>query len=94
VLADRYHSRVLKTPLEVKRALVYALHNHRHHGAGLGRSTPAACLDPLSTAPYFDGFTARVERPPQDAPAVPARTWLLRIGWKMHGLIASDEAPA
>ncbi|HEX4339465.1 MAG TPA: transposase [Polyangiaceae bacterium] len=93
VLADRYHSRVLKTPLEVKRALVYVLQNHRHHAVGVAPPTPAA-FDELSTAPYFDGFTVRVRRPPRDAPVVPARTWLLRVGWKVHGLITPDEVPA
>jgi hypothetical protein len=94
VLADRYHSRVLKTPLEVKRALVYVLQNHRHHAEGVDRSPRRAHLDPLSSAPYFDGFTVRVTRPPKDAPVVPARTWLLRIGWRIHGLISPDEVPA
>jgi REP element-mobilizing transposase RayT len=93
-LADRYHSRVLKTPLEVQRALVYVLHNHRHHAEGVDRSLHRAQLDELSTAPYFDGFTVRVRRTPKDAPVMPARTWLLRTGWKLHGLIAPNEVPA
>jgi REP element-mobilizing transposase RayT len=45
VLGDRYHSRALKTPLEVKRALVYVLHNHRHHAEGVDRSPRRASPD-------------------------------------------------
>jgi REP element-mobilizing transposase RayT len=94
VFADRYHSRALATPLEVRNVLVYVLQNHRHHAQRVHGSPHRVKLDELSTAPYFDGFTVRVRRPPKDAPVVPAKTWLLRAGWKLHGLIALNEAPA
>jgi hypothetical protein len=94
VFADRYHSRALVTPLEVRHAIRYVLQNHLHHASGPRPHTPSAFLDPLSTAPYFDGFTVKGNRLPEDAPVVPARTWLLRTGWRMHGLIAPDETPA
>jgi REP element-mobilizing transposase RayT len=91
VFADRYHARPLRSPLEVRRALLYVLHNHRHH-TGLPRG-PA--LDPLSSAAYFDGFS---QRPPahlhRDAPVAEPSTWLLRIGWRRHGLLGKDESPA
>jgi putative transposase len=98
VFEDRYHARALRTPVEVRRALVYVLHNHKHHLTGAGR---ASSFDPLSTAPYFDGFTARVWRwprdgfiPPKESPVVMAKTWLLRIGWRRLGLITPHERPA
>jgi putative transposase len=31
VLKERYHARILKTPIEVKRARLYLLNNARHH---------------------------------------------------------------
>ncbi len=31
VLADRYHSHVLRTPTEVRRAAHYIRHNYKHH---------------------------------------------------------------
>jgi REP element-mobilizing transposase RayT len=91
VFSDRYHARALRTPLEVRRALLYVLHNHRHHA---GKHRPTA-LDPLSSAAYFDGFGDCA--PPAvnaHAPVVASLTWLLRIGWRRHGFLGIDEAPA
>src|SRR5438046_7061990 len=48
VFADRYHAHVLRTPLEVRRALVYVLQNARKHGwrfAGIDPYTSGADLD-------------------------------------------------
>jgi len=96
VFADRYHARALTTPLEVRRALIYVLHNHRRHTVAPGGRSG---FDPLSTAPYFDGFAPDVPRPPPTAPpdarpAVAARTWLLCVGWKRHGLLGTRDVPA
>jgi REP element-mobilizing transposase RayT len=96
VFADRYHARALATPLEVRRALVYVLHNQRRHFVAPGRRSG---FDPLSTAPYFDGFAPDIVRPPATAPPgvlpfAPARTWLLRIGWQRHGLLGANDVPA
>ena len=60
VFAERYNARALRTPLEVRRALIDVFHNHRHHHSGAGRP---CFLDPMSTAPYFDGFTFRPRWP-------------------------------
>jgi len=95
VFGDRYHCHVLRTPLEVRRALVYVLHNHRHH---LGRDQPSG-FDSLSTAPYFDGFVEWLDRlrgrpPPEAAPVVPPQTWLLRVGWRRHGLLTAQDVPS
>ncbi|HEX4338993.1 MAG TPA: hypothetical protein VH062_23965 [Polyangiaceae bacterium] len=83
---------MLETPLEVKRALVYVLQNHRHHAAGVGQPTPAAWLDPVSTAPYFDGFTVRTRRARRDE-AGRAPSPALRVWSKTHRPIAPDDAP-
>jgi hypothetical protein len=56
VFADRFHERVLRSPLQVRNALVYVLQNLRKHGI---------CLegpDPFSSGPEFDGWRQRVER--------------------------------
>lgn len=92
VLAERFHLRVARTPLEVRRVLAYVLLNARRHAR---RSGPAA-LDPASSARWFDGFQQGPERPPASAgpPAVAApRTWLLRTGWRRHGLIDAHQVP-
>ena len=59
--------------------------------------------DPASSARWFDGWKRetfgtgrdRAPRPPADPPPVArARTWLLSFGWRRHGLIDFEEAPA
>jgi hypothetical protein len=96
VLADRYHARPLRTPTEVRRALVYVLQNHRKHGA----AGAVWLVDPCSSAPYFEGFKTRLSRwphqpfaPPRQAPTAAARTWLLRTGWRKLGLLDRRERP-
>jgi REP element-mobilizing transposase RayT len=87
VFADRYHARILRTPREVRCALVYVLQNARHHGIhGHGP-------DEYSSGPWFDGWTSRIAPPARASPTVAARTWLLRVGWRRHRLIGIDEAP-
>jgi hypothetical protein len=56
VLAERFHARVLKTPLEVRRVLLYVMNNYRHHLAQSGARTPFDWADPFSSVDYFDGF--------------------------------------
>lgn len=91
VFADRYHSHVLKSPREVRNTLVYVLHNARHHGVH------STLPDPCSSGAWFDGWDERItahgaqittRRPPDGSSPLPrARTWLLSIGWRRHGLI-------
>jgi REP element-mobilizing transposase RayT len=93
VWADRYHERILRTPREVRGALVYVLGNWRHHG---GERYPLGCIDPCSSAPWFDGFLEPKLPPPafQLPPVTPARTWLLTFGYQRYrGRISVDEGP-
>src|SRR5262247_736690 len=56
VLDGRYHSRSLRSPREVRRALAYVLLNARRHLAKrrhVARNAPAL-LDPASSARWFD----------------------------------------
>jgi putative transposase len=87
VFADRYHARALKTPREVRNVLAYVFFNARKHGVWL-----AELLDPCSSAAAFDGWR---ERPALHGAApcgtrwlARARTWLLTLGWKRHGLLS------
>jgi hypothetical protein len=50
VWADRFHARLLRTPREVRNALVYVLNNVRKH---IGR---VRGMDPCSSARWFDGW--------------------------------------
>ena len=94
VLADRYHLHILRTPREVRRAIAYVLLNARRHLAKLGRRLEAKpMIDPASSGRWFDGWRSGVGRA-HDPPAVAApRTWLLRVGWRRHGLLAPTEVP-
>jgi hypothetical protein len=98
VLADRYHVRLLPTPKEVRNALRYGLLNARRHAAvaraALRKKT--ARLDPASSARWFDGWRRRP--PDEPSPDTPrpvgrARTWLLNVGWRRHGLLDPADVP-
>src|SRR5262249_45049686 len=104
VLADRYHVRMLPTPREVHRALRYVLLNARRHSAVTTRTAVRAVddlLDRASSARWFDGwkrvaFTARdgVRCIADARPAVArAKTWLLNVGWRRHGLLDPFDVP-
>ena len=94
VLADRCHVHVLRTPREVRNAIAYVLLNTRRHLAKVGRALPRlAAIDPASSGRWFEGWAERLT-PASDQPAVaPARTWLLRTGWRRPGRIRRDEVP-
>jgi putative transposase len=92
---QRYHRRSLTTPREVRNALCYVLNNERHHADERGESLPSTWFDPFSSAPWFDGWeTAPVLGTQLPCPVARAQTWLLRQGWRRHGLIKLDEVPA
>lgn len=101
VFADRYHSRILKTPREVRFARVYVLLNARRHAAQRGCALPTHWMDPCSSWPWFDGWRncpagwlrqARAALGSQRSTAVPS-TWLMRVGWRRHGLIPIAGMP-
>ena len=87
--ADRWHGRSLRSPREVRNALVYVIQNRNKH-------SPSRGLDPLSSAQWFNGFRHSLPRsfrsitPRANAPP---RTWLLGTGWRRHGLIGLLEVP-
>lgn len=88
---SRYHRHDLRTPREVRHALIYVLANgHKHGEVARGE------LDPCSSAAWFDGWTT----PPSTTPAAPcpvraAETWLLRVGWTkvFPGHLFASEVP-
>jgi REP element-mobilizing transposase RayT len=95
VLKERYHQRVVRSPREVRNALVYVILNARKHGAALGLRLlrNVTSVDPASSGRWFQGW-ARALPPAPDEPAVATpRTWLLRVGWRRHGLIDPSEIP-
>src|SRR5215470_8348238 len=87
VVRDRYHERPLRTPRAVRNAIIYVLHNHRHHIRDHHR------VDPWSSAAWFDGWSADVPLPSTSSPVATPKTWLARTGWRRFGPIDLDEAP-
>ena len=90
VFADRYHARTLETPREVRNALVYVLQNARKHGSWSARRA-----DSYSSGASFDGWKHASDEVAVSSPrSLPrARTWLLAVGWRRHGLIDAREVP-
>jgi len=88
VWGDRYHTRALTTPREVRHGLVYVLFNVRKHNPNWRG------LDSRSSAHWFDGFQGHCRASnPGPSPVRPPRTWLATAGWRRHGLIAIGESP-
>src|SRR6185436_1152669 len=97
VFADRYHDRILKTPRETRNAIRYVLGNARKHAAQGGVSRPAQAIDTFTSAPWFDGWKEHITVRGIEAivrPVTDARTWMLTIGWRRHGLLSVHELPA
>jgi hypothetical protein len=100
VFLDRYFGRILKNPRQVRNTLCYVLNNFRRHAARRENVRIArGWVDELSSGRWFDGWRDRTH-PPHTQTAAPharavaaARTWLLRVGWRRHRLIAVDEVP-
>ncbi len=97
VFADRYHDRILKSPREVRNAIRYVLGNgSKHAAAGREVAVPQA-IDTYTSAPWFDGFRETIVVRGLEAivrPVADARTWMLTIGWRRHGLLSVHELPA
>jgi len=102
--ADRWHGRALKSPREVRNALVYVLANFRKHSA---RPVPRG-VDPCSSGAWFHGWRGiRAERGPpplagrawpvpatdEKVPVSAPQSWLLRKGFLRAGRVRFDESP-
>jgi len=83
---ERYHAHTLRTPREVRNAIVYVLMNAKKHGR------PVRGLDRFSSAKWFDGILGH--RPEEEnTPVASPRTWLAGVGWRRNGLIGVHESP-
>jgi putative transposase len=105
--ADRWHGRALRSPREVRNAVVYVLASFRKHTRW--RLPPG--VDPYSSGEHFtgwlewssaDGKAPYAERPPPGAvgaqpPPVlvsAARSWLLTVGLRRTRRVSIAEPPA
>lgn len=91
IFADRYHALLLRTPRAVRCALVYVLGNARKHGAWVPERP-----DVYSSGNEFDGWKGGRGKVADSCGNIleRARSWLLSVGWRRHGLIGLREAPA
>jgi len=92
VFSDRYHARGLRTPREVRNALVYVLQNARRHGLRI-----ISGLDAYASGFWFSGWREgqpRLVGSQSSLPLTGATTWLLSTGWwQRHGFIGLSESP-
>jgi hypothetical protein len=99
VFAHRYHSQLLRTAREVRNGLRYVLLNGRRHTGRAALASSPVRLDPASSGQWFDGWARLVpgageHKPHLDRPPVArARTWLVTVGWRRHGLIDPTDVP-
>jgi REP element-mobilizing transposase RayT len=102
VFVDRYHEERIKTPAQARNALAYVLNNWRKHREDRGERSRSWQIDPYATGWAFDGWKEREGEPfawkvPDEYRPIPVwlpRSWLLRTGWRMHGLIGVREVPS
>jgi hypothetical protein len=95
-LSGRYHVRALRTPREVRNAIAYVLLNARKHWRERYGSEPPVRLDEASSGRWFMGWRRSLGAPTGGDGArevALARSWLLRTGWRRHGLVDPGEVP-
>ena len=86
---DRFHQEIITTPTQARHTLNYVLNNwrkHREDARGPG-------VDPFSSGATFDGWNDTPLIAGDPLPVAAARTWLLTVGWRRHGSIATTEVP-
>jgi REP element-mobilizing transposase RayT len=103
VFPDRYHAEIITSPRQARHALAYVLGNWRKHGEDQREVTRGWRIDWYSSAVMFPHWTEYGDAmwlwrgPPTYDPLwvyVPG-TWLLREGWKKHGVtISCHEVPS
>jgi REP element-mobilizing transposase RayT len=102
VFPDRFHQEIIASPKQARRTLAYVLNNWRKHREDRGDLQSTWNVDPFSTGVLFDGWKEREEavvywrwRDTYDPMVVYLpKTWLLREGWRKHGLVAFGEVPS
>ena len=88
IYKERYHQRILTTPLAIRNALLYVIQNAKHHDSVIGEA-----LDPFSSGAHFDGFAELAATPAPKGLIAEATSWLLTKGWRRRGLIRLSEVP-
>lgn len=91
VFAFRYHATTITNPQQARSTLAYVLNNWRRHHED---DRHPGVIDPYASGSSFDGWSRPIRAATFTPLAMsPPRTWLLREGWKRHGLINPSEQP-
>jgi len=101
VFPDRYHARILNSPILVRNAIRYVLNNWRHHRQDRNALARSWLVDPFSSGISFRGWRELESRlwmwqpPPGYEPLWVWRpkTWLLSRGWERAGAISVRDVP-
>jgi len=96
VFADRYHARILQSPRDVRNVINYVLNNWRHHHEDERLETRYWMVDYFSSGPTFSGWKDPPGKPPpsyEPLATKPPETWLLAVGWKHWGDLATYAVP-
>jgi REP element-mobilizing transposase RayT len=101
VIGQRYHLRVVRSPLQAHRCIAYVLNNLRRHAAQRGKRLAADYLDECSSARVFDGWSYRADescRARDPCPDLPIgvhapRSRLLSHEWRAFGLLDPAVIP-
>jgi REP element-mobilizing transposase RayT len=101
VFPDRYHMETITSRRQARHALAYVLNNWRHHGEHRAPNARTWKIDPFSSGDSFDGWRELEDSPVlwktrdsyKSLPVWRPKTWLLREGWRMYGLIGATEIP-
>jgi REP element-mobilizing transposase RayT len=102
VFPDRYHQEIITTRKRARHTLNYVLNNWRKHREDRGELQRAWKVDPFSTGALFMGwkelegqqFMWPLRETYQPLVVYLPRTWLLRDGWQLYGLIGVREVPS
>ena len=102
VFPDRFHQEIIKTPKQARHTLAYVINNWRKHKEDRGELSRGWKVDPFSTGVQFGGWKERENettymryRDTYDPLIVYLpKTWLLRVGWRRHGLVSFTEVPS
>jgi hypothetical protein len=87
--------------IDASAALRYVLLNARRHAAKKETvSTAVARIDPAFSGRWFEGWNRRMPNAPERdgtrlhrPPVARAKTWLLAVGWRRHGLLDPADIP-
>ena len=96
VFRDRYYRQTIGNRRQARHALAYVLDNWRKHKKNRVWFARVWRVDPFSTAVSFDGWRDGVPGFPDSYEPLPVwkpQSWRLTAGWRIYGLIPTDEVP-